>query len=148
MAMLPRIDDLLWVASTVAMEAGGEPPLGKLAVAWVIVNRMHTRNQSPSDTVLAPMQFSAWNSDAGTRARLDSIGEAEWHESYKAAAAAYFGLAPDPTKGATFYLNVEMTRRGRRNGDLPTWAADPSDPAKPNAAKVTVVIGLHTFMKG
>ena len=46
--MISRPDDLVWLATTVAMEAEGEPWEGKLAVAWVLVNRMAGR-QSASE---------------------------------------------------------------------------------------------------
>lgn len=145
--MDPR-DELYWLAYTVLQESSGEPWAGQLAVAWVIVNRAKRTSASISDTVLAPLQFSCWNTASPTRARIDIDGASTiWHNVYSAACAAYFGLRDDPTTGATQYLNVEETKRIRKNGTLPAWAADAQDATKVNAAAVTAVIGRHTFMR-
>lgn len=142
---LTRIGDIEWIAATVVMESGGEPWLGQLAVAWVVVNRMRTRAQSASDVALAPWQFSAWNTGSPTRARLDTADDATWASAYKAACAAYFDLAPDPTSGATFYLNVDTVVRVA--GHLPKWARDPANPKVPDEQRVVARIGAHTFMR-
>lgn len=50
--------------STIWQEARGEPFLGKLAVAQVIRNRVllkYNSNGTVAGTVLAPYQFSGWN---------------------------------------------------------------------------------------
>lgn len=142
---LPRISDVDWIANTVIMEAGGEPWEGQLAVAWVVVRRAKSRAQSISDVVLAPWQFSAWNTDSPTRARLDNTNDEGWASAYRAACAAYFDLAPDPTGGATFYLNVDTVLRVA--GRLPKWARDPDNPKIADERRVTARIGAHTFMK-
>ncbi len=134
----PPIDDLQALASTIAQEAGGEPFEGKLGVGYVIVTRATRAGRSILDTVLAPAQFSAWNTDAPTRLRLDTTPPEVWAESYKAACAAAFGLLPDPTHGATHYLNEAATRAGRPHRDLPSWFDE---------AKVTVRLGRHTFLR-
>jgi len=116
------------------MEAGGEPYEGKLGVSFAIMNR----GQSVIDTVLRSYQFSAWNTDSPTRQRIDDTPPLAFRECFKAACAAFFGLSPDPTKGATHYLNEEATRR-QRGGKLPNWFVE---------TKVTARIGRHTFLKG
>lgn len=137
--MLSTYDQLLFLVSTVAMEAEGEPFEGKLGVAFAIITRAKKRHAgSISDTVLKRWQFSAWNTDSPTRMRLDEIQPGIWADCWKAASAAYFSLVPDPTNGADHYLNEPLTRRIRRDGSLPAWVD--------NMTK-TVVIGKHTFYR-
>ena len=126
--------DQLWMgAATVAMEAQGESWEGKLGVAFVLVGRPG----SIMDAALKRLQFSCWNSDSTTRAGLDDLDPRVWEECYKAACAAYFALVPDPTHGATHYLNPVVVRQ-INNGVMPSWY----DPAR-----VTATIGRHEFLK-
>lgn len=152
--ILPRLDDLTIMAATVYMEARGEPFIGKCAVAHVIMNRTR-ENLGPIDVVLAPWQFSCWNTDSPTRRFLDFMNTTgEWEECVAAAAHALFRRwyfdqhtpLADPSGGAIFYLNVELTK-SLRGGTLPKWAAHPDDNTRINADKVTTVVGRHTFMK-
>ena len=139
MANVERAAELFLIAATVAMEAEGEPYKGKLAVAYVIVNRSVRRVpfKSISDVVLDPYDFSAWNTKGGRQLALDTIAFPIWRDSEKAAASAYYGIEKDPTHGADHYLNVELTRK-LRGGSLPSWI---------KAMKRTTKIGLHTFYK-
>ena len=127
-------DELYLLAITVAMEAGGEPEAGQLAVAYVIVNR----DGGVSDAIFKPWQFSAWNTDSPARMNLDLVPDATFRQCYRTAGAAYFGLLPDPSGGATHYLNEEATKKARPTGDLPAWFDE---------AKVTARIGRHTFLR-
>ena len=135
----PVVDDLQWLAMTVWQEAAAEPFEGKLAVAYTVVTRSSLSQQSISDTVLKPLQYSAWNSDSPTKMRLDELdpSSAAWQDSYKATCAAVFRLLPDPTNGADHYLNEELTRK-IRGGSLPGWFEE---------IRVTARIGRHTFLK-
>jgi N-acetylmuramoyl-L-alanine amidase len=130
-------DDLYFLILTVEQEAGGESYEGQLAVAYVVMNRANASKASIIDTVMRNMQFSCWNADNPTRMNIDTIPDDILKRCYKAAVAAYFGLAKDPSKGASHYLNEEATRRVR-GGDLPGWFDE---------AKVTVRIGRHTFLR-
>jgi hypothetical protein len=139
------LDDLTIGAATVVQEAGGESFVGQLAVSWVIVTRATRRRASILDVVLAPFQFSCWNSESPTRRRLDEAPPAAWHRAFDAFSAAYFGHLVDPTDGASHYLNVDVVLAAA--GKLPTWAADPTDPARVHEAKVTLREGRHTFLR-
>jgi len=123
--------ELYWLALTVWMEARGESFLGQLAVAWVIMNRK--QNNSVADTVLRKLQFSCWNADSVTRANVD-IAEIDlaWTDCFKAAAAAYFQLLPDPTNAATHYLNPKSLKV------LPKWYSP---------GQVVKQIGNHDFLR-
>jgi spore germination cell wall hydrolase CwlJ-like protein len=138
--ILPIFDDLTLIAATVCMEAGNQSFTGKVAVAYVILNRDRlTDSEGVDDVVLAPWQFSAWNTDNRNRARLQDTmrnNPALWSECMKATAAALWEFVPDPTHGATMYLNPVVTKK-IRGGTLPDWY---------DAAKVTAVIGDHEFL--
>jgi spore germination cell wall hydrolase CwlJ-like protein len=131
--MMDFRDEIYFLVLTVIMEAGGEPFDGKVGVGYTIMNR----GGSVTDTVFRAYQFSAWNTDSPTRMNLDIIPDIILMESYKAAVAAYFKLLPDPTNGATHYLNEEVTKK-IRGGTLPGWFDE---------SKVTARIGKHTFLK-
>jgi hypothetical protein len=139
------VDDLSWCALTVYLEAEGEAPEGKLAVAWVIANRSARWRESVQDVVFKAWQFSAWNTDSPRRLTLDRLDPDVYHECYRAACGALLRMLPDPTHGADHYLNVETVLRDA--GRLPPWAAHPHDPTQVDPSKVTATIGRHTFLQ-
>ena len=123
--------EVYWLTCTVWMEAQGEPFEGQLAVAHVIMNRKGSG--SIIDTILRKLQFSAWNTDSAVRLRLDDAENDEmWTPCYKASCAAYFDLLPDPTNGATHYLNPDKLP------SLPSWY---------NKNLVVATFGGHEFLK-
>ena len=127
---------LFLLIATVAMEAEGESYKGKLAVAYVAINRASHYNQTIDQVVLKPFAFSAWNT-RGRKHMMSAIPESAWWDSEKAAASAYYSIEPDPTYGATHYLNIALTRQ-LRGGSLPAWVG---------RLQKTTVIGQHTFFK-
>ena len=137
--ILPHLDELTVLALTVKQEAEAEPWDGKLAVAWVIVNRARKANTSIHDVVFKPYQFSCWNTDSPTRARLDAVDATLWYGCVRAAAGALLTLAPDPTDGATFYFADSIAP--------PAWARAPGALTL-DETRVTARIGHHIFMKG
>lgn len=132
-------DALTLLSATVFLEAEGEPDDGKLAVAWVAANRAAQASQGLHDILLAPAQFSCWNSDYRpmAEARLSAGGAAE-EACWRAAASAIWRLTADPTRGASHYLNPELTKKIRKKHDLPSWY---------NPTKVTARIGRHEFLR-
>jgi len=133
--------DLEVVAATIALEAAAESYVAKLAVGYVIRNRTNP-GTSWKRVCLKPWQFSCWNDDykeqAGERLKLRTATRAD---SWKAASSAMNALEPDPTHGATHYLNIPLTKR-TRGGTLPAWAENAV-----NENKVTAEIGAHTFLR-
>ncbi len=129
--------ELFLVSTTVAMEAEGEPYRGKLAVAYVIFNRARSTNKSVISVVFRPYAFSAWNTRGGRQKALDRISDEVWKDSEMAASSAYHHIEPDPTLGATHYLNIPLTKK-IRGGTLPVWVS---------RLKKTTVIDKHTFFK-
>lgn len=142
---VPVLDDLSLTATLVYLEAEGESWQGKLGVAWVVQTRRVRWRQSVPDVIFAPKQFSALNDDSPRRLLLDTLDPAVYADCYKAACGALFELAPDPTGGADHYLRVDAVLAAV--GRLPRWAADPADPRRPDPAKVTAVIGRHTYLR-
>lgn len=130
--------NLFFLAATVFMEAENQSYRGKLAVANVVITTAAQRRQTISRVVLTPWFMSCWNTDSPTRRRLTDAVETQppaWNEAMKAAASAFYGIEPDPTHGATNYVNEKLLTT---NGKLPKWF---------DRNKVTVVIGDHTFLK-
>jgi spore germination cell wall hydrolase CwlJ-like protein len=125
---------ILLYAATVFLEAEGEPDPGQLAVAWVIRNRMDQQKAAARVVILGPDEavagdqrpfeaFSCWNDDYVGRARQRLVrpNPDTWEACWRAASAAYWRLTPDPTRGAVFYLNVDLTRQVRPDHKLPSW---------------------------
>lgn len=126
------IDPVKLAIITLWQEARGEPFDGKVAVAEVIRTRMLRKFFSDGTiegTVLRAKQFSGWNPGDPNRiisVRLDDEDTAvkdcqkAWEVSERTAL----------TKGADHYVNLSIVR--------PPWFDD---------AKVTAVIGNHTFLR-
>jgi len=134
--------DLILLALTIWGEARGESTVGKLAVAYVICNRMRRLQTRISQVVLKPYQFSFWNTDDPSRWTISSIDPASklWLECEEVAGDALSFKKPDPTNGAEFYMNVDLVRK-QHGGTLPKWWASDTE------ATNEVIIGAHTFRR-
>lgn len=117
--------------ATIAMEASGEGEQGELAVAFVLVNRMKDGRwgSNLASVVLAPEQFSCWNTKDPNRRRIADMKNVD---TALQAAGVALGRAlsgyPDPTMGATHYYSVDIP--------APDWAA---------TGQFLVQIGKHRF---
>lgn len=101
------------LARTIQAEAGGEGPQGMLAAGAVIGNRAKSGKYGAGvrDVVLAPGQFSAWNSITGYadgQGGLDMTGIRPSEDAYKVADQVLSGEYQDPTGGATHYYNPNV----------------------------------------
>lgn len=147
---------LTLLAVTVWLEAEGEFKSGQLAVCYVICNRALYHHVELHKVILGPdgqayddgkpwEAFSCWNDDyrAQARLRIAKLQENQkgWESVYAIAAGAWWRMLPDPTHGALFYLNVELTKKIRPDGQLPGWWGSDTDPAS------EVVLGSHTFRR-
>jgi spore germination cell wall hydrolase CwlJ-like protein len=119
---------------TMLGEAGQEGPRGQAAVAHVILNRTATGSfgKTPSDVVLAPNQFEPWSTKAGQLMAIRPDSGA-YRDASDIVDMVAKGDIPDPTNGATHFLNPVIVK-ARRGGSLPDWAASP-----------VATIGNHTF---
>ena len=131
-------NEMAVIAQTVLLEAENQDFQGKLAVAFVIKNRMDKQKATAYTICWAPWQFSCWLENLDkigrrmTNAPVDMI-----QDSWKAAELAIDESVADPTQGATHYLNIEVTKQ-QRGGSLPSWAEKLTH---------TATIGDHDFYK-
>ena len=117
-------------------EAGGEPDVGKVGVAHVILNRVASGQypNSPTGVVTQAKQFESIDSKGAQLAAIPS-DDPRYQSAAKAVDAAISGAAPDPTGGAlNFYAPQLQSDLGR---STPKWAGGPS-----------VQIGRHVFSGG
>ncbi len=126
--------DIDVLARTVFGEARGESDLGKLAVAWVIVNRAKRARSSIAAACLKSIHFSAWNNgrgnDANQLAMLTAdLSDPAYARCMAAALQAAHEFGKDPTDGARHYHAA---------GVSPHWAE----------GKSYETIGGHRFYRG
>lgn len=108
------------IIRTVIGEAAQEGPVGQLAVAHVIANRMNSTGRGARDIIMARHQFEPWNNPR-TAAQLQSISPSDPRYQRVAAALEPFfqGQTQDPTGGAThFYSPTAQASLGRQP---PAW---------------------------
>jgi len=123
-----------YLIRTIAFEASGEPEEGKAAVAHVILNRERSGRWGDNikDVVTHPWQFEPWMTRRREMEKL-SPDDPRYQNAALIADAVLIGRMPDPTAGATHFLNPIVVRK-RRGGSLPSWARGDGQP-----------IGRHTF---
>lgn len=107
------LNDREILARTIMAEAGGEGYEGMLGVGSVIANRARTGRYGKNirDVIMAPGQFSAWNSVtgyAGGEGGLDMNRMRANENAYRAADAILSGNYEDITGGATHYYNDKV----------------------------------------
>lgn len=120
------------LALAIYREARGEPAAGKLAVGWVIRNRVADQRwpETYRDVILQPFQFSAFNkNDSQSTVFPKAESDAAWEGCVSAAREVLNG-ATDFTNGANHYFADTI--------EPPNWA-DPQ--------KHVVSIGHHKFYK-
>jgi spore germination cell wall hydrolase CwlJ-like protein len=129
-------EDRDYMIRTIVFEAAGEPEEGKIAVAYVILNRIKSGGWGATikDVVMSPWQFEPWMTKREAMEKL-SRDDPRYLDAAKIADAVLVGQVPDPTAGATYFLNPTVVRE-RRGGSLPAWAEGEGQP-----------IGHHTFYR-
>lgn len=127
---------ILLVASCIWGEARGEPFLGKVAVGWVIQNRVNGAKwygSNHQEVILKPKQFSVFNAGDPNREKMknpllwDSFGR--WGECFEAARLVLSNDVEDNTGGATHYHRADIT---------PYWA---------KSMEFSCQIGNHKFYR-
>ena len=123
-----------YLIRTIAFEAADEADEGKAAVAHVILNRQRSGRWGDNikDVVTHPWQFEPWMTRRTEMEKL-SPDDPRYEDAARIADAVLSGQTPDPTAGATHFLNPTVVRQ-RRGGSLPSWAQGEGQP-----------IGRHTF---
>ena len=127
-------EDRDYLIRTIAFEASGKSEEGKAAVAHVILTRKRSGKWGDTikDVVTHPWQFKSWMTK---RAEMESLDTEDYR--YRSAAriadAVLTGQMPDPTTGATHFLNPTVVSQ-RSGSSLPSWATGGG-----------LSIGRHTF---
>jgi spore germination cell wall hydrolase CwlJ-like protein len=123
-----------YLIKTIAFEAADEADEGKAAVAHVILNRKRSGRWGDNikDVVTRPWQFEPWMTRRTEMEKL-SPDDPRYEDAARIADAVLNGQTPDPTAGATHFLNPTVVQQ-RRGGSLPSWARGEGQP-----------IGRHTF---
>jgi spore germination cell wall hydrolase CwlJ-like protein len=128
------VEDRDYLIRTIAFEASGEPALAKIAVAHVVLNRKKSGRWGDNikAVVTHPGQFEPWTT---RRREIEEFSpdDPRYQTAAIIADAVLSGRTPDPTAGATHFLNPTIVRE-RRSGELPSWARGEGLP-----------IGSHTF---
>jgi len=111
-----------YLIRTVAFEAPHETNKGQAAVAYVILNRKKSSRWGDNikDVVTQPGQFEPWMTRRKEVEEL-SPNDPRYQSAARIADAVLAGDIPDPTAGATHFLNPIVVRQ-RRGGSLPSWA--------------------------
>jgi hypothetical protein len=127
-------EDRDYIIRTIAFEAAEEPDEGKAAVAYVILNRQRVGRwgHTVKEVVTHPGQFEPWMTK---RSEMEELPQEDrrYQDAARVADAVLAGNTPDPTAGATHFLNPTVVRE-RRGGTLPDWASGEGQP-----------IGNHLF---
>jgi spore germination cell wall hydrolase CwlJ-like protein len=112
-----------YLIRTIAFEASGEAEIGKIAVAYAVLNRK--KHAKWGDTIKAvvtsPAQFEPWMTRRKEFEKL-APNDPRYRSAAIIADAVLSGQLPDPTAGATHFLNPKIVRT-RRGGTLPSWAS-------------------------
>lgn len=122
--------DLLCLGANIYHEARGEPEIGRIAVAWVTLNRVESDRfpDTICEVVTQPGQFSWLQDDYPD---MPAPGEFPAYESALILGAEILsGQHPDPTGGADHYFAHEKAQ--------PFWADDHMTVAR---------IAGHTFQR-
>lgn len=123
-------DDVLTMAKTIYGEARGSTHLDRIAVGFVIVNRMKKAKQYKTETgktkhplfgagtiqsaCRMPWQFSCWNENDPNYAILNSLKgdvimeKSDFRKSLLAALWVIEGISSDPTGGCLHYHHKAM----------------------------------------
>lgn len=139
--MIATQKDIDALARTVWGEARGEGIEGMEAVACVIMNRLNVSIQERGfwwgntiyEICRQPWQFSCWNEKDPNRPALLRATEETPHfmDAIDVAEDAALQFMPDPTHGATHYLNPHVL------DIIPSWAK----------GEPLAIIGKHYFFR-
>jgi N-acetylmuramoyl-L-alanine amidase len=127
-------EDRDYLIRTIAFEASGESEEGKAAVAHVILTRKRSGKWGDTikEVVTHPWQFESWMTKRAEMESLD-VEDYRYRSAAQIADAVLAGQIPDPTTGATHFLNPTVVSQ-RSKGSLPSWATGGG-----------LSIGRHTF---
>jgi len=82
--------EIIDLALTIHGEARGEDMASKLAVGWVIRNRVGKYAPTYRAVIRSPKQFSCWDSPPNRKEMLERHEREAWTDSLHAAVAVYY----------------------------------------------------------
>ena len=110
--------DVNLLAKTLWGEARGCSKDEKVAVGWVVLNRVNDKKQrfgkGIEGVILKPWQFSCFNKNDLNRPKLENPekhDEKSWKECLEVAKSLLSGELKDPTNGATHYIAKTMKNK-------------------------------------
>ena len=129
------VDERDYLIRTIAFEASGETEIGKVAVAYVVLNRKKSGRWGDNikAVVTHPDQFEPWMTRRKEIEEL-SLNDPRYQSAAIIADAVLSGQTPDPTAGATHFLNPTIVRescwrrrfrRGTIGGTCLRWSWSP-----------------------
>jgi hypothetical protein len=136
------------VASTLILEAGGEPEKNAmLAIMNVIHQRARGNPNNYVSVALKPMQFSCHNDKTPQQSIDKSKGHAKWRQAVDIVEKALRGEMPDVTGGADHYHVYKGPSECKPSWTHPDLGGKKYINGQPRAVEVTVYIGDHVFLK-
>lgn len=133
-----RHDPIRTMAATLWGEARGESREGKIAVAWVIMNRAANPGWWGTDIIsvcTSPWQFSCWFDGQADRVAHVDERDVKFVQCLGVASGVLHDVWIDPTYGADhYYAPLAMVPVSR----VPKWAI---------GKKATAKIGGHIFYR-
>lgn len=137
-------EKLLYLAGFLKAEAGNQSEKGKLAVAYVILNRSGGAGGDIKGTLTAPYQFSCYIPYHTVEQYLSEYTkmtneQRERDACWKAAKAAYTGTAENPIGDRKYYCNPKYCS----GGEEAQWKKINAK----NKADDIIVIGDHVFCR-
>lgn len=135
-------ENLVYMAGFIRAEAGNQPYQGKVAVAYVILNRAGGPSGNIKGVLTAPYQFSCYIPYHTVEQYLSAYASMTDEERaqdpcWQAAAAAYNGTAANPIGGMKYYCNPKYCSAGEAG----QW----SKIRARNSQSEILVIGDHVF---
>lgn len=128
--------DQVLLARLIFSESAKESPLGKVAVGWVVKNRVKSKKfpNTYQGVIFQSWQFSGVNSPLWKKTyQIDKMTPFEktvWQECREISDRVIRGIIADPTGGADHYYNPSLVS--------PYWA---------KKMTITRTIGNHLFLK-
>ena len=128
--MATIIVNAFWLGICIYYEAGNQAMDGKIAVAHVVMNRVHNRGMSVEDVIKQPKQFSFYNIDLRKSIPFVELGVLEecFEAAYKCLEERLNGKN---LNGANYYFNPSLVH--------PKWA---------DGMKLVAEIEDHVFYRG
>ena len=137
-------ENLIYMAGFIKAEAGNQSDTGKIAVAYVILNRAGGASGNIKGVLTAPYQFSCYIPYHTVEQYLTEYAamtqeQREADACYRAAAGAYYGTASNPIGEMKYYCNPQYCSAG----ETAQWRKIRAK----NTEDEIIVIGDHVFCR-